>query len=71
MTREEFADYVWSGEQWTPATLVAARMAMEGMLPTCDAGAFEREATRADGVIEFKKMEPLFKCPNFDGIRIA
>jgi hypothetical protein len=46
-------------------------MAMEGMLPTCDAGAFEREATRPDGVIEFKKMKQLFKGPEFYGIRIA
>jgi hypothetical protein len=61
MTREEFARYVFEGMQWTPATLAAARMAQDGMIPTCGVETFEREVVRPDGVIPFKRDEPLFR----------
>lgn len=61
MTRQEFARYCFEGEQWTPATLAAVRMAQRGILPKCDVATFEREVIRLDGLIEFEKMEPLFQ----------
>ncbi len=64
MTRNEFASYVMFGggsTQWTTATLAAARMAQDGMIPTCDVETFEREIVRPDGVIPVQRGEPLFR----------
>ena len=55
MTRDEFAYYVFEGTEWTPATLAAARMMQEGMIPTCDIETFEREVVKPDGIIPFRK----------------
>lgn len=55
MTREEFVRYVFEGTEWTPATLAAARMMQDGMIPTCDVGTFEREIGRPDGIVPFRK----------------
>jgi hypothetical protein len=59
MTRDEFAKYIFEGEQWTPARLEAVRMAKDGMIPICDVQTFEREVARPDGIIPFRKDEPL------------
>lgn len=61
MTRDEFARYVFEGQQWTAATLAAAHLAQTGMIPTCDAETFEREVSRPDGVIPVRKDKPLFR----------
>jgi hypothetical protein len=55
MTRDEFARYVFEGTEWTPATLAAARMMQDGMIPACDVETFEREVVRPDGVIPFRR----------------
>lgn len=60
MTRDEFERYCLEGIQWTPATVVAVRLAQDGMLPKSDVASFEAEVVRPDGVIECERMEPLF-----------
>lgn len=60
MTRSEFAEYVFEGEQWTDATLTALRMAQAGMIPKCDVETFEREALKPGGFIEYELAAPLF-----------
>jgi hypothetical protein len=61
MTREEFAQFIFDGPQWTPATRAAAHMAQEGMIPTCDVKTFEREVVSPSGVVPFQRGEPLFR----------
>jgi hypothetical protein len=58
MTRDEFTRYIFEGQQWTPVTLAAARMAQEGMIPTCDIETFEREVIRPGGIVPFIKDHP-------------
>lgn len=60
MTSEEFARYCLDGEQWTRATLAAVRLAQDGWLPTGTIEEYERELNRPDGVIQVRRMEPLF-----------
>lgn len=59
MTRLEFTRYIFEGEQWTPTTLAAFRMGQAGMIPKC-VQAFEQEALKPDGIIEYEQDEPLF-----------
>lgn len=61
MTRDEFARYIFEGEQWTPATLAAVRMAQDGMIPTCDVQTFECEVSRPDGVVPVRHEQPMLK----------
>lgn len=59
MTREEFADYILTGEQWTKATLAAVKMSQSGFIPECDVETFEREVTRPDGIVPVRKEAPI------------
>jgi hypothetical protein len=54
MTKEEFFRYAFDGDQWTKATIEAARMAQLGMIPNCDRETFEREVIKPDGFIPFR-----------------
>ena len=57
MTKEEFERYIFTGAQWTPATLAAVRMAQSGFIPECDVETFEREIGKPDGIIPIQKMK--------------